>query len=63
MLDKGEEGWLKGELDGKEGVFPDNFVELIPLYEPSCMCVCVVRVWWGCGEGVVRVWCRCGVVW
>ena len=59
MLDKGEEGWLKGELDGKEGVFPDNFVELIPLYEPSCMCVCVVgcvvRVWWGCGEGVVRV--------
>ena len=56
MLDKGEEGWLKGELDGKEGVFPDNFVELIPLYEPSCMCVCVVRVWWGCGEGVVRVW-------
>ena len=50
MLDKGEEGWLKGELEGKEGVFPDNFVELIPLYEPSCMCVWW-GVWWGCGGG------------
>lgn len=38
MLGMGEEGWWKGELEGKEGVFPDNFVELIPLYEPSCMC-------------------------
>ena len=51
MLDKGEEGWLKGELEGKEGVFPDNFVELIPLYEPSCM-----YVWWGVWWGV---WWRC----
>lgn len=24
-----DKGWLKGELRGKIGVFPDNFVELI----------------------------------
>lgn len=23
--DTGEPGWWKGELNGKEGVFPDNF--------------------------------------
>jgi hypothetical protein len=23
-------GWWKGELNGKIGVFPDNFVELLP---------------------------------
>ncbi|XP_013421485.1 SH3 domain-containing kinase-binding protein 1 isoform X5 [Lingula anatina] len=32
ILDKELEdgGWWKGELDGKIGVFPDNFVELLP---------------------------------
>lgn len=24
-----DKGWLKGELKGKIGVFPDNFVELV----------------------------------
>lgn len=27
-------GWWKGELNGKVGVFPDNFVELLPSEEP-----------------------------
>ena len=25
------EGWLEGELKGKVGFFPDNFVELLPI--------------------------------
>uniref|UniRef100_K1QMP9 SH3 domain-containing kinase-binding protein 1 n=1 Tax=Magallana gigas TaxID=29159 RepID=K1QMP9_MAGGI len=35
ILDKELEdaGWWKGELNGKVGVFPDNFVELIPAEE------------------------------
>lgn len=35
ILDKDLEdaGWWKGEINGKIGVFPDNFVELIPLEE------------------------------
>lgn len=24
-----EEGWMEGELNGKRGVFPDNFVKVI----------------------------------
>ena len=27
------EGWWEGELNGSVGVFPDNFVELLPLEE------------------------------
>ncbi|XP_047127425.1 SH3 domain-containing kinase-binding protein 1 isoform X2 [Hydra vulgaris] len=34
------EGWLEGELKGKVGLFPDNFVELLPIEpfkeEPGC---------------------------
>lgn len=26
-------GWWKGELNGRIGVFPDNFVEIIPTQE------------------------------
>lgn len=26
-----DDGWWKGELNGKVGVFPDNFVELLPV--------------------------------
>jgi len=26
-------GWWKGELKGRVGVFPDNFVELLPTEE------------------------------
>ena len=25
-----DKGWWKGELDGLVGVFPDNFVKLLP---------------------------------
>ena len=46
VLGKGEEGWWKGELEGKEGVFPDNFVELIPLYEPSTLTYLIWEVLW-----------------
>lgn len=28
-----DQGWWKGQLNGKIGVFPDNFVELIPAEE------------------------------
>lgn len=28
-------GWWRGELNGKSGVFPDNFVEIIQENEPS----------------------------
>lgn len=28
--DTGEPGWWRGEINGKEGVFPDNFVTLLP---------------------------------
>lgn len=27
-----EEGWLEGELNGKRGMFPDNFVKVSFLY-------------------------------
>ena len=32
-------GWWKGELGGKVGVFPDNFVELLPPPEVWTVCV------------------------
>jgi hypothetical protein len=25
-----DKGWWKGEVDGRVGVFPDNFVKLVP---------------------------------
>ena len=28
-----DKGWWRGELRGRVGVFPDNFVEVIPLDE------------------------------
>ena len=28
-----DSGWWKGEHNGKVGVFPDNFVELLPMEE------------------------------
>ncbi|KAG8445744.1 hypothetical protein GDO86_010507 [Hymenochirus boettgeri] len=31
--DIGEQGWWKGELNGKEGVFPDNFAAIIQDFE------------------------------
>nr|KAG5692636.1 hypothetical protein BaRGS_003526 [Batillaria attramentaria] len=36
VLDKNleDEGWWRGEVNGKSGVFPDNFVELLPQEEP-----------------------------
>ena len=29
VLEEEEEGWWRGKLDGKEGLFPSNFVELL----------------------------------
>ena len=38
-----EKGWMQGELNGKRGVFPDNFVvEITPPPPPTPgVCVCV----------------------
>ena len=35
ILDKysGDEGWWRGEVDNRVGMFPDNFVELLPPIE------------------------------
>ena len=30
-----DSGWWKGELNGKVGVFPDNFVDILPPEEVS----------------------------
>jgi len=32
-----DDGWWKGEMNGKVGVFPDNFVELLPVESEVCM--------------------------
>ena len=29
------EGWSKGELNGKIGLFPDNFVKILPPEQPK----------------------------
>lgn len=29
------EGWSRGELNGKTGLFPDNFVKLLPPEQPK----------------------------
>lgn len=29
LQDTGEPGWWRGEIGGKEGVFPDNFVTVV----------------------------------
>lgn len=29
-IDQADGGWWTGELNGKEGLFPENFVEVIP---------------------------------
>uniref|UniRef100_A0A673GFP3 Osteoclast-stimulating factor 1 n=1 Tax=Sinocyclocheilus rhinocerous TaxID=307959 RepID=A0A673GFP3_9TELE len=33
----GEPGWWRGEINGKEGVFPDNFVTLLPETEKETL--------------------------
>ena len=38
-----EDGWLEGELHGKRGIFPDNFVakkEITPPPGVTCVCMC-----------------------
>ncbi len=30
-----DKGWWKGELDGKVGVFPDNFVKILAHVQPA----------------------------
>ena len=38
----GDSGWWEGELHGKRGVFPDNFVDLLPpevsVFVSLCCC-------------------------
>ncbi|KAI3364060.1 hypothetical protein L3Q82_010879 [Scortum barcoo] len=37
--DTGEPGWWRGEIGGKEGVFPDNFVTMLPEAEKEPFCL------------------------
>ena len=37
MISKDEEAWWKGELDGRVGVFPSNYVEEICKFLKSCL--------------------------
>ena len=32
ILEQAEEGWWEGTLNGKTGMFPNNFIELLPLH-------------------------------
>lgn len=34
-----EQGWWRGELNGRMGVFPDNFVEIVSSEEVSVICI------------------------
>ena len=34
VLEEEEEGWWRGKVGGKEGVFPSNFVEIVEEDEP-----------------------------
>ena len=36
-----EDGWLEGELNGKRGIFPDNFVVKKEITPPPGVCVCM----------------------
>ena len=29
VVEEEEEGWWRGRMDGKEGLFPSNFVEIL----------------------------------
>ena len=40
-----EDGWMEGELNGKRGIFPDNFVSNA-LY--SCMYICIYACMYVC---------------
>jgi hypothetical protein len=33
---KKEEGWMEGELNGKKGLFPDNFVKVCQFIFKNC---------------------------
>ena len=35
IIDEEEEGWFRGRLNGKEGVFPSNFLDLTTVTESS----------------------------
>ena len=39
-------GWWKGELNGKIGVFPDNFVTLVPLPEVRTILTSARHILW-----------------
>ena len=51
-----DKGWWKGEIDGRTGVFPDNFVKLIVATAPeevSCLFLkCFVN------SQVKKLWCH-----
>ena len=36
-----EDGWMKGELNGKWGIFPDNYVVKKKIAPPPGLCVCM----------------------
>ena len=37
-----EDGWMEGELNGKRGIFPDNFVKKVEVALPPGMMVCIM---------------------
>ena len=51
-----DDGWWKGEVNGKVGVFPDNFVELLPPEEVKFSIVLQGRVF--CCLFVVGFFCH-----
>ena len=47
-----EDGWMEGELNGKRGIFPDNFVAKKEITPPPGVYVCMY-------EQCMCLWCVC----
>lgn len=49
VQDCADAGWWMGEIGGRQGVFPDNFVKLLEVEKE------VILVYWACLNSVVFV--------